>query len=160
MSFSALKQQLIWMLTYLYARHSALFAPSALDGLVTRNEPGTWFSLKVCAVVLYMRNIHQGCDEFVMHVAQHTPTLPVQHLRTDCETDGFATSKTTGQAVSAEMQASMPVVFRVSAQDYRMWAYGRELTFSPQYSSVYGRSGYFTSTDGVHWKSVAGMHVT
>ena len=56
---------------------------------------------------------------------------------TDIETCGYVISKTTGQVLSAEMQASMPVVFRVSAQDYRMWAFGRELTFSPQYSFVF-----------------------
>ena len=58
------------------------------------------------------------------------------------------------------MQASMPVVLRVSAQDYRMWTYGRELNF-PQYKgSIFGRSGYFVSMDGLHWKSVSGIHVT
>lgn len=63
--------------------------------------------------------------------------------------------------MSAAMQASMPVVLKVSAQDYRMWAYGRELNFSMQYNqSTFGRSGYFTSADGLHWKPVSGMHVT
>ena len=57
------------------------------------------------------------------------------------------------------MQASMPVVLRVSAQDYRMWTYGRELNF-PQYKgSIFGRSGYFVSKDGLHWNSVSGMHI-
>ncbi|KAL3141801.1 hypothetical protein ABBQ32_004475 [Trebouxia sp. C0010 RCD-2024] len=83
----------------LFTRHVAQGATSALDGLVIRNEPGTWFSLK----------------------------------------------------------ASMPVVFRVSARDYRMWAYGRELNFSSQYAnSSFGRSGYFTSLDGLHWNPVPG----
>ena len=58
------------------------------------------------------------------------------------------------------MQASMPVVLRVSAQDYRMWTYGRETNFSQYKETIFGRSGYFTSMDGLHWNSVSGMHLT
>ena len=61
--------------------------------------------------------------------------------------------------LSGELQASMPVVLRISAQDYRMWTYGRELNFSQYKGSAFGRSGYFTSMDGLHWTSVSGMHI-
>lgn len=72
-----------------------------------------------------------------------------------------AASTYRSSTIYVELQASMPVVFRVSAQDYRMWAYGRELNFSSQYTnSSFGRSGYFTSVDGVHWRSMPGMHCT
>ena len=50
MPFTGLKR-LLCLLTGVCVRHSALSAPSALDGLVIRNEPGTWFSLEVCAVL-------------------------------------------------------------------------------------------------------------
>lgn len=44
-------KRLICLLIHAWTRHAALSASSALDGLVIRNEPGTWFSLKVCISV-------------------------------------------------------------------------------------------------------------
>lgn len=44
------------------------------------------------------------------------------------------------------------MVLKLGRADYRMWAYGREVGFDSHYSnSSFGRSGYFTSTDGKKW---------
>ncbi|KAI8462898.1 MAG: hypothetical protein J3K34DRAFT_462708 [Monoraphidium minutum] len=54
-------------------------------------------------------------------------------------------------------KVSSPVVIRFAPDDWRMWAYGREVDFSPLYPNwSFGRSGYFVSSDGVHWEPVAG----
>ena len=48
------------------------------------------------------------------------------------------------------------MVLKFGPDDYRMWAYGREVNFGSDYS-VFGRSGYFTSADGIRWKAVQGL---
>ena len=55
MPFAGLKR-LLCLLMHVCVRHSALSAPSALDGLVIRNEPGTWFSLKV-SLFIYLERL-------------------------------------------------------------------------------------------------------
>ena len=107
-----------------------------------------------------------GCHEFVCACVPDTPHVqPVDYcttvVRPQC--DDWLQCSTIFRLswdCSAELQASMPVVLRISAQDYRMWTYGRELNFSQYKDSAFGRSGYFTSMDGLHWTSVSGMHIT
>lgn len=48
------------------------------------------------------------------------------------------------------LQLSHPVVLKFGPEDYRMWAYGFEFGF-PGDGAPFGRTGYFTSKDGINW---------
>eukprot|EP00878_Enallax_costatus_P018572 GHUV01019558.1.p1 GENE.GHUV01019558.1~~GHUV01019558.1.p1 ORF type:complete len:414 (+),score=54.32 GHUV01019558.1:1205-2446(+) len=53
-------------------------------------------------------------------------------------------------------KVSNPVVLQLGPQDYRMWAYGREAGYQGSPAVSFGRTGYFTSKDGVQWTPVKG----
>lgn len=52
-------------------------------------------------------------------------------------------------------QVAHPVILKFGPEDYRMWAYGNEYGFGVEGSNL-GRIGYFTSKDGINWKSFEG----